>query len=170
MLPKRQPEQSQRAKRTYYAIVISFMVVGPIASMLIEPMVTNTPFDFWLLLGRWFVFWAVGVRLFTAGIRQIVQPRFTAETIFGTTDPGALKIVPELGFANVAAGAVAIASIALPGFVLPIAIYGALFYGFATLQHLCNSHHTRTEMVALISDGWITAILAAFVLSRIFGW
>lgn len=106
----------------YYAIVVAFMVVGPITSMLIEQLVTNTPFDFWLLLGRWFVFWAIGIRLFTAGIRQIVRPRFTAETIFGTTDPGALKIVPELGFANVSAGAVAIASIALLGFVLPIAL------------------------------------------------
>jgi hypothetical protein len=49
--------------------------------MLVEALVTHAPLDLWLLLGRWFVFWAVGVRLLTAGIRQIAQPRFTAETI-----------------------------------------------------------------------------------------
>jgi hypothetical protein len=32
------------------------------------------------LVGKWFVFWAaVGVRLGLAGLRQILQPSFTAE-------------------------------------------------------------------------------------------
>ena len=30
------------------------------------------------LVGKWFVFWAVGARLFIAGIRQVIQPAFTA--------------------------------------------------------------------------------------------
>ena len=143
------------------------MLVLPVVSMLVEPLVTHASFDFWLLLGRWFVFWAVGVRLLTAGIRQIAQPRVTAETIFGTADPGALKLVPELGFANVAAGAVAVVSIAFPSFVLPIATYGAIFYGLATVLHIGNTHRNRNETIALVSDGWIALVLVAFVLSRI---
>jgi hypothetical protein len=151
----------------YLLIILAFMLVLPLVSILVEPLVMHAPFEFWLLLGRWFVFWAVGVRLLTAGIRQIAQPRFTAETIFGTTDPGALKIVPELGFANVAVGAVGVGSIAFPAFVLPIAVYGVVFYGLAAVLHVGSTHRNRNETIALVSDAWIALVLIAFVLSRI---
>jgi hypothetical protein len=153
----------------YYAVVFAFMLVLPIASMLVEPLLTQAPFEFWPLLGRWFVFWAIGVRLLTAGIRQIAQPRFTAETIFGTTDPGALKLVPELGFANVAAGVVGVSSLVWPGFVLPIALYGVVFYGLAAALHIGHAGRNRHETVALVSDAWIALLLAAFLLSHLIG-
>jgi len=56
----------------------------------------NAP-PFLALLGKWFLFWGAGVRLCIAGIRQLVQPRFTAEEIFGFTGEDAVKVVRELG-------------------------------------------------------------------------
>ena len=56
------------------------------------------------VVAKWYVFWAVGVRLFLAGLRQIIQPRYTAETILGIKGEDALLVVRELGFANSALG------------------------------------------------------------------
>jgi hypothetical protein len=35
------------------------------------------------IIAKWYVFWAVGVRLGVAGLRQMIQPRYTAVTILG---------------------------------------------------------------------------------------
>ena len=38
--------------------------------------------EFSNLFSKWFIFSAVGLRLFLAGIKQIVDPAFTAKEIF----------------------------------------------------------------------------------------
>jgi hypothetical protein len=63
----------------YFASVLLLMFVLPVFCILVQsadhPFLQTLPF----LTLKWFVFWAVGVRLFIAGIRQVVQPSFTAE-------------------------------------------------------------------------------------------
>jgi hypothetical protein len=58
----------------YVVMVIGLMVVFPIASVAIEALLHQGS-DLWMLVGKWFVFWAVGVRLMLAGVRQIAKPR-----------------------------------------------------------------------------------------------
>jgi hypothetical protein len=66
----------------YTATVIGLMLIFPAASIVFELILQHRVLDA-QIVGKWFVFWAVGVRLLMAGIRQIVQPRYTAETILG---------------------------------------------------------------------------------------
>jgi len=63
------------------------------------------------------VFWAVGVRLALAGLQQYLRPAFTSQDILGIDAPEAHVLVRELGGANLAAGAVGLASLAAPSFV-----------------------------------------------------
>jgi hypothetical protein len=42
------------------------------------------------LIGKWFLFWAAGVRLMLAAFRQLFQPEFTARQIFKIEDADAL--------------------------------------------------------------------------------
>src|SRR6202042_3797472 len=86
------------------------------------------------IVAKWYVFWAVGVRLLLAGLRQIFQPRYTAETIVGIKSAGSLLLVRELGFATTAMGSVAVATIFMPTWVLPAAIVGTIYYGLAGLN------------------------------------
>jgi hypothetical protein len=65
----------------YILVVVFTMLVAPIASVIIEHAIFPTA-PLLSLTGRWFVFWGVGVRLGLAGLRQIIQPRFTARNIF----------------------------------------------------------------------------------------
>ena len=144
--------------RMYYVIVAAFMLVLPIASVIIE--IQHGALLSPALVGRWFVFWGVGVRLLLAGLRQILQPRYTAETIFGIKDRDAQIVVRELGFANTAIGTIGVATLAAPGWTLPAAIAGAIFYGLAGLNHVQHSERNRIESVAMISDLFIALVLA----------
>jgi hypothetical protein len=53
-------------------------------------------------------------RSFLAGLRQFFQPRFTAEEIFDLRGDDRLPLAREPGVANLATGAVGIASLAKP--------------------------------------------------------
>jgi len=144
----------------YYAMIVMLMGVLPLGSMLVEHAAGNA--DWLALVGRWFVFWAGGVRLLLAGGRQVLNPAFTAKTIFEIADPDAGRIVTELGFANLAMGLVSAASIVRPGWVLPAAIVTGLYYGFAGVRHLFNTHRNRIENWATASDLWVFVVLAAY--------
>jgi hypothetical protein len=149
----------------YPAIIVLLMLVLPAASVLVDYVHTPTPDTLMPLVGKWFVFWAVGVRLGLAGIRQFFQPRFTAEKIFGMKGDEALPLVRELGIANFALGVVGVASLAEPSFVLPAAIAAAIFYGVAGFQHLAQKERNGNENIAMASDLFAFVVLAAFIAS-----
>ncbi len=149
------------ASQMYYAMIVLLMGVLPIASIVVERLIDNA--DLAVLLGKWFVFWACGVRLLLAGVRQIANPTFTADTIFGIADKDAGKIVSELGFANVAIGVLSVASIARPDWVLPAAIVAGLYYGLAGVKHVFNASRNRIENWATASDLGIFVVLAIYV-------
>jgi hypothetical protein len=148
----------------YFIIVILFLFVFPLVSVAIETFRFNETLTNLVLIGRWWTFWAVGVRLFLAGIRQVVQPRFTAEEIFAIPDPSALPIIREIGFANLSMGTLGICSIFRSEWVIPAAIVGSLYYGFAGLGHLPQKNKNAKEYTAMVSDWFAAGILAWFVL------
>jgi hypothetical protein len=144
----------------YLLVVVLTMFLLPIASILIELSLGSTQ---WLwLIGKWFVFWGVGVRLLMAGLRQYLQPAFTSRDIMGIESPEAYLLVRELGGANIASGIVGLASIAAPTFVLPSAIAAAIFYAVAAAEHVKSTRRNRTENIALISDVFIAIVLLGF--------
>jgi hypothetical protein len=149
----------------YFATVILLLLIFPVASVTIETLRSGQTMSLMFLIGKWFVFWAVGVRLFIAGARQVVQPRFTAEEIFGIRDRGSFAIVREVGFANLSMGLLGICSIVRPDWIVPAAIVGGLYYGLAGAGHIFHSNKNAKENVAMISDGFIFLLLLAFVVA-----
>ena len=61
----------------YFFVVIALTCVLPIASLLMEVFWQHSTMPPLIVLGKWMAFYAVGVRLFIAGLRQAVHPRFT---------------------------------------------------------------------------------------------
>ena len=102
----------------YVFIVIALMLALPLISIVAQINLTDhgalQGASTLLIVAKWYVFWAVGVRLSLAGLRQIIQPRYTAETILGLKGAESLFFVRELGFANVAMGSVGVASLFAP--------------------------------------------------------
>lgn len=149
----------------YLIIVVLLMGVLPVVSIVAE-LIAGTGGGLLLLVGKWFVFWAVGVRLFTAGIRQTLAPGLTASQIFKINDPGAGAIVREIGFGNLAMGAGALLSLYFPVWVPGMAAVGAIFYGLAGLGHVFR-HRNQSENIAMISDLAIAAVLAIYLIGLI---
>ena len=142
----------------YYVIVFLLMFALPALSIAVEASMSGAA-PVLVLLGKWFVFWAVGVRLFLAGVRQVVQPRYTARVILGLKSDEVLLVVRELGFANLAVGLLGLASLAIPAWQLAAALAGGSFYGLAGVNHALQPHRNRLEDVAMVSDLLAAAVL-----------
>jgi hypothetical protein len=145
----------------YFLSVLLLMLVLPAGSIYWEHLHGAVPLM--LLVGKWFVFWSAGVRLTLAGLRQQFQPRFTSKEIFGIESDDALPIVRELGVANLATGVVGLLALARPGFVLPVAIAAAIFYGLAGVRHIASGHRNANENIALFSDLFAALVFAAYI-------
>jgi hypothetical protein len=143
----------------YFAIVVSLMLVFPLTSIAIQILSGGPGALTGALVAKWFVFWMVGARLLVAGLRQIVQPRYTAEHILGIEDSSATLIVRELGFANTAIGSIGIASLFFRSWQFPIALLGAIFYALAGINHLTDDQRNKLQGFAMVSDLFAAAVL-----------
>ena len=148
----------------YVPMVIALMLVVPLISIVAQILLADhgalSSASNLVIVAKWYVFWAVGIRLSLAGLRQIFQPRYTAETILGIKGSEALFFVRELGFANVSMGSIAALSLLRPGWVSAAALVGALYYGLAGISHCFNQHRNKLENIALLSDLFAAAVLA----------
>ena len=145
--------------------VLTFLlpIVCSIGQVLING---NTPFSF-ELTGKWFIFSAVGLRLFMAGIRQITNPAFTAKEIFHIDSAESFPILRELGFANLCFGLIGIVSLFLPGWRIVSAFGSGVYYGIAGLQHLIKKPAGANEKFALVTDIFIFIFLLIYFVKMI---
>jgi hypothetical protein len=150
----------------YALSIASLMLIFPVGCAVLEAGALAGLLDP-DILGKWFVFWAVGGRLLVAGVRQIVNPRYTAEVILGIRAPEAQLIVRELGFANTALGITGLGSLIRPGGLLFTAIAGAVFYGLAGVNHALHGPRGRLQTLAMVNDLVACVILAVF---SVYGW
>jgi hypothetical protein len=126
----------------------------------------NQPFSF-ELIGKWFIFYAVGLRLLLAGIRQIINPAFTAKEIFHIDGSESFPILRELGFANLCFGLVGLVSLFMPQWRVVSAFASGLYYGFAALGHLTSKSKGTNEKFALVTDVIIFILLAVYFIKMI---
>lgn len=137
-------------------------VIGFISEHLSQPI----PLSFELFC-KWFIFSAVGLRLFVAGIQQTAKPAFTARQIFHIDNPEVLPIVRELGFANICFGLVGIVSIFKSDWRIVSAFASGIYYGIAGLQHLIKKPAGANETLALWTDLLIFGVLLAYFIYMI---
>jgi hypothetical protein len=149
----------------YLGMIVLTMFALPIASILAEVLLFHSTAGTAALAGKWFVFWAVGVRLFLAGLRQSVNPEFTARRIFNIQTREPWILVQELGFANLSIGLLGLGSLFQTSWVLPSAVAGGLFLGLAGIRHLAKKDRNRLENAAMISNGMVFAVLLIYCLA-----
>lgn len=95
----------------YLINVVATMLILPLACIIAEAAVKTTQVS-WPLIGKYFIFWAIGVRLLIAGFKQSLQPGFTSAQIFNIRNSEeSLSVVRELGFANICLGLAGILSL-----------------------------------------------------------
>jgi len=149
----------------YFITIALLLFLFPIVSVAIEAAMAGGA-DIWWLVGKWFVFWGSGVRLFLAGLMQTFRPEFTSKSIFNIDAPAAQAIVREVGFGNLSMGALALATLTEPRWIVPAAVVSGLYYGLAGLGHLFRQGNLK-ERVALWTDFWMFVILAIFIVHQL---
>jgi hypothetical protein len=160
--------KNKKSNFGYLLVVTLLLVVLPVWSIIMESCLRPGRSGLWDLTGKWFVFWAVGIRLLMAGFRQTFQPAFTAQEIFRIKDKASFAIVKELGFANLCTGLAGVLTLWLPAWLVPTAFIGGLYYGLAGIGHLTKKVDSPNEMIALYSDLFIFLVVMAFVVHSFF--
>jgi hypothetical protein len=97
-----------------------------------------------------------------AGLRQVVDPKFTAERIFDIKSAEPLVVVRELGFANISTGVLGVCTVFYGGWTMPAAIVGVLFYGLAGAGHVFKNERNLFDNVAMYSDLFIFVLYLSY--------
>jgi uncharacterized protein DUF6790 len=155
-------DNGSKLSKGYLVAVLVLTLIFPAVFIYIESFLINVPISL-SLIGKWFIFSAVGLRLFSAGIRQITNPAFTAQSIFNIKNEESFILVKELGFANLCAGLVGIISLFIPHWRIVCAFSSGLFYGIAGFNHIRQKGGGPNEKIALYSDVFIFLALLAYV-------
>ncbi len=139
--------------------IFLFFLILPCVAILFEVFTISTSPPFSYIALKWFVFSGIGLRLGSAGLKQIIQPKFTAKEIFRSESDVAIPIIRELGFSNISFAVIALLSLFVPTFRMPAAIAGGLYFGLAGLLHVIKPKESRKEIFAMISDLFIFWVL-----------
>ena|SRR5450432_1619461 len=157
-------ENETKFNKPYFFGVLCLTIIFPALSVLTAWLVNKDQLISVAFTGKWFIFWAVGLRLFIAGLRQVINPAFTAKDIFHIDNKESWVIVRELGFANICFGLIGILSLFLPAWRMVSAFGSGIFYGIAGVNHAIKKPAGPNEMIALVSDIFIFIILLGYVL------
>ncbi|MFH6990962.1 DUF6790 family protein [Flavobacterium sp. FlaQc-48] len=144
--------------------VLTFVV--PTVIFLTDHFSTGNPLTF-ELFSKWFIFSAVGLRLFLAGIKQVKNPGFTAKVIFGLNGPESFPVLRELGFANICFGLVGIVSLFKPEWRIVSAFASGIYYGIAGIQHTLKKTSNTNEKFALFTDLIIFLVLFIYFIKLV---
>jgi hypothetical protein len=154
----------------YKVMVIGLMVVAPIGATLIELAITGEWDAALATVGKWFLFWGVGVRLLVVAISQTFKPSFTAQNILGEkAGSGAAQIVQELGYANFGFGTIGLIAPWIAVWAVPAAIAPAIFLGLAGVRHILKPNKNGKEWIATLTDLFVAVVLAVFVIGSLVG-
>jgi hypothetical protein len=151
-----------KINKAYLSSVVLSMLVFPIMSIGIDYRY-HADTTLINLIGKWFVFWGIGIRLLLAGLRQVANPMFTLEEVFHIKSTEGRLIVRELGFANICFGVTGILSIFIPGWIAAAGFIGGLYMGIAGVYHVIKKPAGANEMVAMVSDVFIFIVLAVYL-------
>ncbi len=146
---------------SYLLINVLLAVILPLLSVLWDYFYEHETFSR-ELIGKWFIFYAVGIRLFTAGISQASNPAFTGR-IFKMKSTESFVIIRELGFANIAMGVMGILSVLNNNWRVMAAITGGMFLGLAGILHLLKKPDSLNEMIAMIYDLFVLVVIITYL-------
>lgn len=156
-----------KANKFYIIRVCVLTFILPAVGFIIEHFISDSYLTF-DLFGKWFIFSAVGLRLFLAGIKQVKNPEFTAKQIFHIDNSESFPILRELGFANICFGLVALISMYKPNWRIVSAFASGLYFGIAGIQHGLKKAIGINEKFALWTDLIISFFLLIYFLKTVF--
>ncbi len=155
-------QKELKINKVYLSTILLLMLILPVISIVID-IGSHQDRNLMELAGKWFVFWAVGIRLLLAGVRQAAKPAFTLQEIFHIKNRESEVIVRELGFANICFGLTGVLSIFIPEWQPAAGFTGGLYMGIAGVYHIIKKPVSANEVIAMVSDIYIFIVLAVYL-------
>lgn len=149
-----------------YLVSIILTAVGLPALLSLIHLLTLPTHDYFSIYETWFVFSAIGLRLFLAGCKQMLDPEFTLKKIFHINNPESAHLVQELGANNVCIGIIGLLSPLVPSFANGALALGFLYFMWAGFLHITKKPKTLNQQVALLSDFFIALVSALLLISK----
>lgn len=143
------------------------LAVFPVASVIAEYFLLHRNADLAFLIGKWFVFWAIGIRFLGAGLQQLIDPADAAKTRFGTGDNAVQTMLIELGYADLAIGALGTLTLFNEMWITPAAFTGGLYYGFLGFAHIMNTERPWAETMAGAIELGLFVLFTAYLATRV---
>ncbi len=158
----------EKLKTYFYIMIVSLLTfIMPLLSVMLEMYFVENVQPTFAMLSKWFIFWAVGMRLFIAGMKQTIDPAFTAREIFKFKTEESFPVIRELGFANSCFGLTAMFSFFFPDWRVVSAFASGIYYGIAGFQHLLKRPAGMNESFALFTDLFIFIVLLIYFVTQI---
>jgi hypothetical protein len=145
----------------YIVLLLLLDIILPAIFIFFDHKANHLPLDP-ALVGKWVLFFSVGVRLFIAGLVQTLVPEFTATKIFKLKHMDAHVVIRELGFANLSFGIMGMLTLLKGEWRGVASVTAAVFFGLAGIQHLMRKPDSVNEIVALITDLLIFVIMLLY--------
>jgi vacuolar-type H+-ATPase subunit I/STV1 len=155
-------QSNLKINKVYLFTILLLMLILPVISIAVDYKYHREP-GLITSIGKWFIFWAIGIRLLLAGIRQTEKPAFTLAEIFHIKNRESEVIVRELGFANICFGITAVLSIFIPEWRAAAGFTGGLYMGIAGVYHIIKKPVGANEVIAMVSDIYIFIVLAVYL-------
>lgn len=152
---------------SYTLTIITIALVFPLALTITEILLTLHP-AYLIIIEKWFIFSAIGLRLSLAGISQLLRPEYTLKNIFNIDHPKSVVLVRELGIHNLLLGIPGLLIPLFPSLTIIVACLGGAFFLFAGILHIIKKPATQHEYIAMISDIFIAMITYGLLLCRYF--
>jgi len=145
----------------YLINVFGIILILPIISIGINIFVNykkNIKNNFSEIIGNWFIFWSIGIRLFTAGLMQIFNPVYTANLL--RLNLNDFIVIRELGLSNLSIGLLGIISFYKHGLQKYVCIYILIFFSGASIIHITRllQYSNFDEIITLITNIFIIMI------------
>jgi hypothetical protein len=152
----------------YLVNVFGIILVLPIISIGINVFINfkkKIKNNFPEIIGNWFVFWSIGIRLFTAGLMQIFNPIYTANLL--QLNLNDFIVIRELGLSNFSIGLLGIISFFKHGLQKYVCLYILIFFSSASIIHITRllQHVYFGEIITLITNVFII-IVSICVITR----
>lgn len=134
------------------AVLLALTVLLPLVSVAVARV--SVPESALLpLVGRWFVFWAAGLRLFLDGAGQLFRRR-------------AAGFRPEAAVAALAIGATGLMAVHRTHWTPAAAMAGGIFLGGLALVRLAQGGRSRAATAGAAGDLFAAAMLGVYLASR----
>lgn len=130
------------------SINIVFLTVLPLVSAAVEYHFTKTGMSA-VLVGKWFIFWTVGIRFLVAGFTQVIRQGRGALILQGDTTGGFGKV---LGLVKMLLAGMAFLCVMKDSWSLLAAITVGVYVGLAGFQHDFKKPNTAEGWISMVYD------------------